>query len=414
MGAYPQMVQDFKSLKEEAVELSKKTVKHIRADKKPEFRRTVREITNFKEATLYARANQGMSVANALSGYIFNVINLGRTAGTPGFSNVTSGWRHLLERCEAVGRKMKLFDFPDEQEIKQHLWWMGERGGAAELEVLLKLKDILPFPSRELPVLIDLAVGRINERLYSQVRELSKFFDLPEQEIIGTKPDDPALGYHLSPQVARKVEILDTLKRTMEEQLKGYDVIHCKRNIQPVLRGHVPLPSSVALTRRGGDVLTKQVKHLLNEFFRAGEASLDTSFDKGAETGDSVIDEPSVEAYAVARIKDYDPGEPFYVGEEYLLQAGVLNELPQGFEGQGISIPSDEQEVEFELVVHAEEMEIMPNWRRRFVFKPNEKSPLAEFKLKPLTRGDKVIRVEFLYQWHWLTTIRFEVTVEEK
>ena len=117
------------------------------------------------------------------------------------------------------------------------------------------------------------------------------------------------------------------------------------------------------------------------------------------------------EAYAIARIKDHEEGEPFYLDETYVVEAGLQTSVPEGFEGSPIELPSDDEEIEFEILIHAEDMDVAPDWQQTFVFKRKEDSPLAEFQLTPRKGGPKIIRVEFFYQQHWLATIRFEVNV---
>jgi hypothetical protein len=112
------------------------------------------------------------------------------------------------------------------------------------------------------------------------------------------------------------------------------------------------------------------------------------------------------EAYVVACIKDQQPDDPLHVDEEYVIQAGVQKQVPQGFEvDEAIQFP-------FEIVVYAEDMEIEPDWIQPYVFRPSEVAPLREFVVKPTKPGHKQIRVEFLYQRHWLAEVEFEVKVK--
>jgi hypothetical protein len=121
------------------------------------------------------------------------------------------------------------------------------------------------------------------------------------------------------------------------------------------------------------------------------------------------------EAYALARMKDHADGEEFRIGNTYVVEAGILSHPLEGFQGSPIQLPTDEDEIEFDIVVHAVDMEIEPHWKQQFVFKRKQDSALLEFRLKPMIHpGPKIIRVEFLYHQHWLATIRFEVTVVQQ
>jgi hypothetical protein len=119
----------------------------------------------------------------------------------------------------------------------------------------------------------------------------------------------------------------------------------------------------------------------------------------------------AAEAYAVARIRGHEGGEVFYMGVVYVVEAGLLSHLPEGFEGAPVHLPAGGGDIDFDIVVHAEDMEIEPGWEQVFTFKREREAPLLEFRLKPVAKGPKIIRVEFLYHGHWLATIRFEVVV---
>ncbi len=122
----------------------------------------------------------------------------------------------------------------------------------------------------------------------------------------------------------------------------------------------------------------------------------------------------SAEAYAVARIRDHEYGKEFYIDDTYVVEAGLQSHKPEGFEVAPVQLPTDEVEIAFDIVVHAEDMEIEPGWEQTFIFNRKIESPPLEFRLKPTAAGPKIIRVEFLYHQHWLATIRFEVNVSTK
>jgi len=117
------------------------------------------------------------------------------------------------------------------------------------------------------------------------------------------------------------------------------------------------------------------------------------------------------QAYAIARIRDHKSGQMFYTAQIYQLQAGIRSDLTQGFKGIPIQLLNQEEPVQLEIIVWAEDMEVEPDWMQPYFFSQTEKNPLVEFKLKPTQLGRKEIRVEFLYQRHWLAKIEFEVEV---
>jgi tetratricopeptide (TPR) repeat protein len=127
----------------------------------------------------------------------------------------------------------------------------------------------------------------------------------------------------------------------------------------------------------------------------------------------TLLKQESYNAFAVARIKDHPVNRPFFLDKEYILQAGLLSKIPEGFTGTVVSLPADQESIEIEVVVHAEDMDIQPAWMQSLTFTQGEESPLLEFRLRPHKDGHKLIRVEFLYQRHWLANIQLEIDVIE-
>jgi tetratricopeptide (TPR) repeat protein len=121
----------------------------------------------------------------------------------------------------------------------------------------------------------------------------------------------------------------------------------------------------------------------------------------------------TIQAYAIARIKDHQLGQHFHLDKVYVLLAGVQSGIPEGFEGVIVSLPSQEETIKFEIVVHAEDISIEPSWRQSLVFHRGRNGRLLEFRLIPREIGTKEIRVEYYYQRHWLAQITFEVKVVE-
>jgi HSP20 family protein len=118
-----------------------------------------------------------------------------------------------------------------------------------------------------------------------------------------------------------------------------------------------------------------------------------------------------VEAYAIARLKNHPADQPLYVAQSYILEAGVQSRKPVGFEATAFILPSNEENIMFEVAVYADDMEIQPIWIQSYPFRRHEESPLLEFTLMPTEQGRKKIRIDFLHQQHWLAKIQFEVNV---
>ncbi len=121
----------------------------------------------------------------------------------------------------------------------------------------------------------------------------------------------------------------------------------------------------------------------------------------------------TTEAFAITRIKDHESGQPFYVDRTYELQAGIRSEIPEGFFAKPVQLPSQREPIQLEIVVWAEDMEIEPAWMQSYIFSKTGETSLTKFQIKPTNSGHKQVRVEFLYQRHWLAKIEFEVEVVE-
>jgi len=117
-------------------------------------------------------------------------------------------------------------------------------------------------------------------------------------------------------------------------------------------------------------------------------------------------------AYAVARIKDHEIDAPFVIGEEYMLQTGILSEVPKGFEGVPVSF-DDAEVLEVQVVVSAQDMEVSPSRFQTLHFLKGQDSDLVEFLLKPTSLGEKEICIEFYYRQHWLQMLKIKVEVIE-
>lgn len=119
------------------------------------------------------------------------------------------------------------------------------------------------------------------------------------------------------------------------------------------------------------------------------------------------------ETYAIAYIKDHESEQTFQTYQTYHLQAGIRSKIPEGAIGEPLELPSQEESIQFEIIVWAEDMEIKPDWIQNYIFIQNKENPFVEFQLKPKRPGYKLIRIEFLYKLHWLAKIELKVEVVE-
>ncbi|MET0645713.1 MAG: hypothetical protein ABW208_03775 [Pyrinomonadaceae bacterium] len=152
----------------------------------------------------------------------------------------------------------------------------------------------------------------------------------------------------------------------------------------------------------------RPVKGLLPEYRGDDEDDL---FKEPAATGTGARAGATYDVMAMAGIKDHPADLPFHVGAEYVLQAGLKSTVPEGFSAAAISLPAGEESFEFHLFVHADGMQVRPDWAQTLTYKPGAESSFVEFRLSPGETGSKLIRVEFLYQRHWIAHIRLEVEV---
>jgi exopolysaccharide biosynthesis polyprenyl glycosylphosphotransferase len=119
-----------------------------------------------------------------------------------------------------------------------------------------------------------------------------------------------------------------------------------------------------------------------------------------------------IEAYAIARFRDHSEGQPFRIGLQYILEAGISKLLRQGFKVAPFTLQMLRKGTSFEIVVYAEDMDILPSWFQQYTFDPDQANWI-EFIIVPKTIGYKVIRVEFYHESHWLQQISFVVEVIE-
>lgn len=193
---------------------------------------------------------------------------------------------------------------------------------------------------------------------------------------------DHGLPLYAFPVIAGEYQAAYNLSTKMREQRKGVPV-HCSRQWEDwACTGAFPIHRLVS----------------------------DRTVPEGYGSGE--LDRIS-EVYAIARIQDHPPGQPFAVGQPYVLVAGVKTKLPEGADPDSIAAPNLDEIVQVEVVVRVEDMDIQPSWQQRYVFRWAEEAPLTEFTLVPAKAGHKLIRVEFYYQRHVLAKVQFEVDVAE-
>ena len=117
----------------------------------------------------------------------------------------------------------------------------------------------------------------------------------------------------------------------------------------------------------------------------------------------------NAEGYAIARIKE-DETQPLYVNRVFTLQVGVQDKQPDGSQVVHNHGPR-RNSIQFDVVVNAQDMTSEPNWIQSYDFRRDEDVQFVEFRLTPTKPGRKLVRIEFLYERHWLTNIELEVDV---
>lgn len=113
---------------------------------------------------------------------------------------------------------------------------------------------------------------------------------------------------------------------------------------------------------------------------------------------------------AIVRV-DRERDRPICPGDSFTVQAGIEEQLPESCDDDFVSVSGPEKNIQFDIVMRAEDMEILPTRRMSYVFCRHELPPLVEFELKPMKSGSKQIRAEFFYRQHWLAKIQFDVKV---
>jgi hypothetical protein len=136
------------------------------------------------------------------------------------------------------------------------------------------------------------------------------------------------------------------------------------------------------------------------------------AIDASKYEGDFSRPTPIVEkTVALVRIKDLPTNKQLHVGESYLLEVDIVQDLSNS------SLPiesSGEQLLTIGIVVQADDMIIQPDWFHEVVISSDGKSESPEFTLIPLEPGDKTITVQYYYKFHWLTQVTYHVEVIQK
>lgn len=395
MAAYPEMVRDIASLTEEAAALSARTLAHIAPEKRPEFERRVGTVQGLVEVLDDVNTGQGRGITLSLTDQINKAISLGTKHGGYAFNHFRPMWQYLRNRCEVLGRRFDLFNSWKEEDLKPVLWWMAECGELTDLNLLSHIKQHIPESSKSTFPLIDYAMEQVSERATRSINDVCNFFNLEQTELF---PGD------LSGNLRRGLISVD--KSYLVENLQGIKQVIEKGHNQPDVTEFIEFKLKRLSDANPTPTVNRQVRNVVDQFLHAVDVDLELDI---ADTKDTL----SAEAFAVAQIKDHRSDDLFFIGEKYTVQAGLQHTPPEGFEVQALEVPEGEGPLEFDIIVYAEDMKIEPDWKQTYVFNRAAESPLAEFYLTPMEPGEKVIRVEFLYQLHWLATLRFQVTVAE-
>lgn len=141
------------------------------------------------------------------------------------------------------------------------------------------------------------------------------------------------------------------------------------------------------------------------------EAEFETSdSEQGSQRDDEPLGDFPTFATAIARIQTVDSSLPIGL---YVIEAGIRQQLTEGFTNQLFTLPTQENEILFHISVHAEDIALESPRLQPFLYRQDQETPLVEFKLRPTKLGKKRIWVEFLYQNHWLAQIELNVTVTQ-
>lgn len=89
---------------------------------------------------------------------------------------VVEKWRKLHQDVETLSRRLELLRPPTKDALLATLWWMAERGGEVELDLLQKVREAGLFDSKEVRSLMAAAEQRISQRLFDPNNTLQQFF----------------------------------------------------------------------------------------------------------------------------------------------------------------------------------------------------------------------------------------------
>lgn len=158
--------------------------------------------------------------------------------------------------------------------------------------------------------------------------------------------------------------------------------------------------------------IRKHAQELANAFF--GDDTAPISVDQITPVDPqklSSLAKQDAETYAVARLGDITKDEIVQFGSTFLLFAGVVINVPEGYRAASIRLDKPIEPLKLNISVYAEDIDVAPRWSNEFLYTGKDDQELLEFRLIPRAVGAKVIRVEYYYQRHWLAQIVFTVEV---
>jgi len=115
--------------------------------------------------------------------------------------------------------------------------------------------------------------------------------------------------------------------------------------------------------------------------------------------------------FVVARFPDVDPGQSLHENGTYMLEVGVESSAPKGLDESRFHKNTGKGPVTYEIMVHAEDMNVVGDWAQFYEYEPGGDSEFLSFHLQPKLPGLKRVQVDFLYNNYWMAKIEYELNV---
>lgn len=131
---------------------------------------------------------------------------------------------------------------------------------------------------------------------------------------------------------------------------------------------------------------------------------------KNDDSGTTNTTEPYA-GYAIARFPELDPYQCLIEGNLYLMEMEILDYAPEDLKTRKIKQHKDSNTLNYEIMVHAEDIEILEDWVRSYKFQPGSKPNMLQYHLKPMIPGNKRIQINVLFNNYWMAKIVFEFEV---